>query len=139
MCVVLFVPVMMLVAVAPLPPVADDAKLLQGAWTIVSYTYRGKKAPEDKLSNMSCVIKENTLSIEEDKRVESGTIKLDPTKKPKTLDLIIKDGAKTETALFIYELDGDNLKLCWSKPGGERPTAFSAEGTDGYMVLKRKK
>ncbi len=72
-------------------------------------------------------------------RRKKGTFKLDPSKKPKAMDLTLEKKGKKETALFIYELDGDNLKLCWRKPGGKRPTHFTSKDTGGLMILKRNK
>ena len=41
--------------------------------------------------------------------------------------------------LFIYELTGDTLKLCWNEPGMDRPMAFDEKASSGLAVLKRKK
>jgi uncharacterized protein (TIGR03067 family) len=128
-----------LVTAAPLPPITDDAKALQGTWTVVSFQAGSDKLPDHRKPT-ELVVKDDTLTLKAEAKDEGGTFKLNMAKKPKELDLTLKDGdSKPELALFIYDLDGDNLKLCWRKPGGARPTAFTAEGNDGYMVLKRKK
>ncbi len=135
----LFMPIFFLVgAAAPLPPVSDDAKLIQGTWTVVSFDV-GKEGISPDRKPTELVVKDDMLTVKSATRDEGGTIKLNKTKKPKELDLTIKEGDKTVPVFFIYELDGNSLKLCWRKPGGARPTAFTADGTDGYMVLKRKK
>jgi uncharacterized protein (TIGR03067 family) len=66
--------------------------------------------------------------------------KLDPAKKPKTIDMTAEK-AKQEQVLGIYELKDDDLKLCFAKGGGERPTEFiSKAGTNQtVIVLKRVK
>jgi uncharacterized protein (TIGR03067 family) len=75
-----------------------------------------------------------------------GTIKIDPSKKPKHMDLAIAEGPmfQGQTSLAIYDIDGDTLKWCAAEPGGgERATAFpEKEGDQGqhlYLVLKRTK
>jgi RNA polymerase sigma factor (sigma-70 family) len=118
-----------------------DKDSLQGAWIPVSAEEDGKKIPEDviKARNFEMVFTEDkvTLPIKGDSQ-EAG-YKLDPTKKPKQIDLLLGEG---KTAKGIYLLEGDTLTLCVEKePGGERPAEFAAkEGTTRVlMVLKKKK
>ena len=98
----------------------------------------GKKASKDELKDVKVIFQGNMMTLQYGKE-EKGTFKLDPSKKPKAMDVTLERKGKKETALFIYELNGDNLKLCWRKPGGERPTSFTVKDTDGAMVLKRSK
>ena len=123
---------------APLPATADDVKLLQGTWMVVAFDHDGKKLPEEEAKKMMAVIKDDTLTLGDGKREEQVTFTLDQTKKPKTMDLR-KKGDNEAAGLCIYELDGDTLKLCWNKPGKERPTAFDATKVSGLAVMKRKK
>ena len=88
---------------------------------------------------MTFVIKDDTLTVNDGRRNETGAIKLAAGKKPKTMDLVMKKGDRSETVPFIYELDGDKLKLCWNEPGKERPTTFDGSKAMGMMTLKRKK
>jgi uncharacterized protein (TIGR03067 family) len=67
---------------------------------------------------------------------------LDPDKTPKTIDLTLTGGSnKGKTLAGIYQLDGDNLKVCLFGVGKDRPKEFDTKkGTDGMLlVLKRKK
>ena len=50
-----------------------------------------------------------------------GTFKLDPTKKPRTIDLTLDD----KTSQGIYELNGDSLKIVLAEPGQPRPKDFN--------------
>jgi uncharacterized protein (TIGR03067 family) len=78
-----------------------------------------------------------------DVEVEKGTHKLDPTKKPKTMDITVTEGdAKGLLQLAIYELEGDTLKICANQAGDkERPKEFSTKEGGGriLVVLKREK
>jgi uncharacterized protein (TIGR03067 family) len=62
--------------------------------------------------------------------------RLDPSRKPKTIDLTDPDDARKQAVLGLYELDGDTLRLCFpSRPGRERPKALEAkERTDTYLL-----
>jgi uncharacterized protein (TIGR03067 family) len=71
---------------------------------------------------------------------ERGTIKLDASKKPMTIDLAIGEGTDAGKAqLGIVEVSGDTMKLHLDSPGaGQRPTDFT--GKDGsFMVIAKKK
>lgn len=68
---------------------------------------------------------------------KQATYTVDPTKKPKTIDVTYRTGSeKGKTLQGIYELDGDDLKVAFRFPSEkERPTEFSSEKDDSVQVL----
>jgi len=69
-----------------------------------------------------------------------GTFKVDAARTPRTLDLLFTEGPeKGNTALGIYELDGDTWKLCLSVTAKTRPKEFATKAGSGYALetLKR--
>ena len=57
-----------------------------------------------------------------------GTIKIDASKTPKTIDLIFNEGPeKGKAALGIYELGGDHWRMCLSLGASSRPTEFATK------------
>jgi uncharacterized protein (TIGR03067 family) len=118
---------------------------LQASWAVVQMERGGRNPPADLLKSMKVVIKGDTLTMSDDKRGESATFKFDRAKKPHEIDLVFKEGPKGDverTALGIFELDGDSLKLAWRKDGGPRPTEFASikgERTSEFLILKREK
>ncbi len=64
------------------------------------------------------------------------TYKIDPTAKVKTLDLTMtRPGDQPQTALGIYELDGDTLKWCMAEgPDKARPEEMKADGKRVVVV-----
>jgi uncharacterized protein (TIGR03067 family) len=70
------------------------------------------------------------------------TFKLDPSKNPKQIDMKVVERSM-DTFHGIYELAGDNLKLCCFETNVERPTKFATDpaqkGTQFLFVLKRQK
>jgi len=69
------------------------------------------------------------------KRVMKAKFKIDPIKKPKTIDYTVTDGPeKGKTVLGIYELDGDTVKFCFSAPDKERPSEFTAKEGSGRTL-----
>ncbi len=131
---------------APAGEGKKDKAALQGVWKVVTVEERGN-AKEDNEGH-EVVIKGDEFTLKRgDETIIKATIKLDPTKSPKQIDLKITEsrGGKHvgETAEGIYELKKDQLKCCIMEPGsgGARPTEFSApEGTKQVVVtLKRAK
>src|SRR5262249_7224019 len=119
---------------------------LKGTWTPVSAERDGKKLTAEQLMDIKLVYDgAGRASVKKgDQLLFDGAIKIDPTKKPKTLDATqTSEGAnKGKTFLGIYELDGDRLTVCSAEPAGkDRPTAFSSEPGSGYFlrVYKREK
>ena len=90
-----------------------------------------------------------TMNVDGKELSVKGTIKIDASKKPKHMDLAIKEAEgeaakfKDQTALAIFDLDGDTLKWCANEPGKDsRPTEFpDKEGEDKhlYLIFKRGK
>jgi uncharacterized protein (TIGR03067 family) len=100
----------------------------------------GKKVPEEavKAKDFVIVFAGDKVTCPVNGAMEELEYKLDPTAKPKRIDVIVEDG---KIARGIYQLEGDTLKLCFDKDaGGERPTKFATDDTTyGLIVLKRKK
>jgi uncharacterized protein (TIGR03067 family) len=113
---------------------------LQGEWALVSATRDGKGMPAERVRTYRNTVKGDRFTITaEGKVAEEGTMKLDPSRKPKEVELILAEGHKT--ALGIYELNGDTYKLCYAPPGRGRPKEFDAKEGTGYTlsVWQRKK
>ena len=71
---------------------------------------------------------------------ERGTIKLDASKKPMTIDLIITEGSDAgKTQLGIIEVSGDTIRANLDAPGGQqRPTDFAIkDGTLMFVATKK--
>jgi uncharacterized protein (TIGR03067 family) len=76
------------------------------------------------------------------KVVARGTSKIDPTSKPRAIDLTQTEGqGKGKTSRGIYEVEGDTRKVCIAEAGKERPTTFSSPADSGHIlaVFKRLK
>ena len=116
-----------------------DQDRLQGTWKVASATKGGKEAPADRLKEMRLVVQGDKMTVRDGTRDEEATFTLTPDQKPAAID--VKPGrASRKTILGIYRLEGDALKMCWSREG-ERPREFaSPEGSDAILlVLKREK
>lgn len=137
---------LLLVLAAGLVVVAADAKdeldKLQGTWARTTAEVNGKPAPEGELKNTTLVIQGDQYTLKTPDRDRKGTLKLDPTKSPKEIDLTPSAGPnKGKTLHGIYELDGDTFRYCLAVDGKDRPTEFSSKPGSGHglFVNKREK
>jgi uncharacterized protein (TIGR03067 family) len=143
--------VAVLVLTAGLSLTADDGNKepvdmayakLEGTWQVVSLEVDGAKVPNETVKESKLIIKGKEFTMKEKIATYKGTFSIDPGKKPNTIDIKFTEGPeKGNTSLGIYELDGDDLKLCLSVTSKERPTEFTAKNKSGhgFEVLKRKK
>ena len=125
---------------APTDKPADDRARLQGTWAVTASTFDGRPTAEEVVKKRKMIFKADELiAVIDGARKDPLKLTLDPGKKPKQIDLARPGGRGT--ALGIYALDGDELKLCYAEPGRDRPTEFaSPEGGRLYLlVLKRAK
>lgn len=117
----------------------SDMKLFEGTWIMVSGEHDGKVEDADYLKKSHLEVKGDTHTVTLGGKTRKATHKLDPSKKPKTIDISLDDGNKIEA---IYELSADTFKICLPVKGGKpRPKEFSGKEGSGQTlhVWKREK
>lgn len=112
---------------------------LKGTWLAVSCELNGQNLPREKLGTMKLVFEKDKVTWvfgmpKDDKRYD-GTYKIDPTKKPKEIDLSQPQNTKV-VAKGIYKVEGDTLVVCM---GIERPKEFSSKSDTICTLLMFKK
>ncbi len=124
----------------PGDPAKKELDSVQGVWQIVSMELDGIAFPEETAKSFKLTVKGDKASHSTpDGKSEEATIKLDPSKKPKAIDLTPLSGEdKGKTYPGIYVLEGDTWKICASK-GGTRPTEFRGGKDIALITLKREK
>jgi uncharacterized protein (TIGR03067 family) len=121
-------------------PKQPDAKL-EGTWALASLEVNGQKVSEETLTNATITIKGNKYTFKIQDQSEDGTLKVDASKKPATIDLDILSGeSKGKKQLGIYEVDDKSFKICLTEPGNEtRPKEIRANEGSGQLLFVFKK
>jgi uncharacterized protein (TIGR03067 family) len=129
-----------------------EMKKLEGTWKVVSLELAGKPLPPEKARLGLLIIKGDKLTLTERGKDAKGgktmTFKIDPTKKPKTLDLRITRGEESVDWKCIYSLKADELKICMplARKKGEkgpanthvRPDSFETAGKPLMLITAKR-
>ena len=122
--------------------IRKDRAALQGTWKVIASEDNGEKVPAGELKDLFLLFKGDAIAIREaGKAEERFSFLLDPTKKPKQIDLTIKVGPKKgQTDRAIYQFDGDYLRICiQSDKDTPRPTEFTSRvGSNVWLVVLQK-
>lgn len=122
-------------------PVKIEQAKLQGTWVVESAERDGEAL--DRIVGNKLVIKDNGFAVITKNGEFKGTFTVDPSKKPKQLDMNHDEGGLRDKKWeAIYKLDGDTLTYCYAEADSEkeRPDAFETRKDSRRLliVLKRK-
>jgi uncharacterized protein (TIGR03067 family) len=106
----------------------SDVERLQGAWASA-----GRRRAVFLVSGMHFAIHFSNGDI------YMGQFEVDPTMRPRVMLVRVEEGPphhKGQTALCIYEFEGDTLRWCTSGPGRtDQPTGFPSEDDPNHLFL----
>jgi uncharacterized protein (TIGR03067 family) len=110
-----------------------DLERLQGGWAF----HHGKREAHLLFAGEHFTIRFKNGDI------YVGTYAVDPTARPRAMDLAIREGPERfrgKTILAIYEFDGEHLLWCPAPPErGERLRAFpAADDLDHLLIIFRR-
>jgi uncharacterized protein (TIGR03067 family) len=120
--------------------VEKELNRLQGVWDFVETEWEGKRTKEGP--GKTRTFKGDEMIDETEgaaKLTRRGTVTIDPTRSPKTLDFLVS-GAKGPPVKYAYELKGDTLTFCARLGVNDYPKQITGKGEGQFMeVYKRKK
>ena len=130
-------------------PVQDDLGKLKGTWVAIKAIYDGEEIDPKKIEGkITLVFNVQKVTFYAGKVARESTFKIDPTKKPKSIDLttakLDPEGNKL-TLPGIYQIDGDTLKFAQSSQAFtkgvvlKRPTDFDSKTGVSVLILRREK
>jgi len=81
----------------------DDAKAMDGTWLASAAELGDEKFPDEVRKTIKLVIDDGKYTVTAGKNPNRGTVKVDPSKKPKEMDIVGTEGPnKGKTFLVTY-------------------------------------
>jgi uncharacterized protein (TIGR03067 family) len=97
---------------------------VDGIWVVKSAEIAGKKLPSEGAPPVKLTIKKGEYEVQAES-LDRGTVTYDDAAKPKRMEIKGVDGPNAgKTILAIYELSGDEMKVCYDLSGKSYPTEF---------------
>jgi uncharacterized protein (TIGR03067 family) len=118
-----------------------EEEKLAGTWRVTAAKANGVRLQPREVPDMKLTFKDGKYTVQLAKeKPQEGTYKIDPSKNPKTIDVNRTTGPEQgKKQVGIYELTGNELKICACDASKKRPTDFDTRDKDGYMVLVLKR
>ena len=118
----------------------DDGKKMEGGWKPVAAELGGKPVPDKVLKTMKLVLTDGKYTVTVGEQTDEGTVKLDPAKKPRAMDIVGTWGPnRGKTILAIYELTDATLRVCYDLSGKARPLEFKTRSDTQLFLVEYKR
>ncbi|MBL8864157.1 MAG: TIGR03067 domain-containing protein [Planctomycetia bacterium] len=130
-----------LLAPAALADNKSELKSLAGKWQVSDAEIDGKKVTET-FKDVVLTIENGNYTVKLGAMEDKGTVTVDTSKKPKTMDVAGTEGVnRGKTFPCIYELKDDTLTICYGLDFATRPAELkTAEKSNRLLIVyKRKK
>ena len=120
-----------------------DKEKFQGEWSLVTLEENGEsqKITEESDHYIKLKIEGDKFMVGLKNGDHDATFAVDPSKKPKTIDVTLKGGDQDGKVMKgFYELDGDTLKICIGTPEAPlRPAEFKSKDAVKVFTFQRAK
>ena len=118
----------------------EEAKKMDGTWKPVTAELAGKPFPDEVLKTMKLVLTDGKYTVTVGQQTDEGTVKLDPAKKPRAMDIVGTKGPNRGKAIpAIYELRDTTLRICYDLSGKARPGEFKTRPDTQLFLVEYKR
>jgi uncharacterized protein (TIGR03067 family) len=117
----------------------NELKKFQGTWVMVSGEMGGKQAADEHVKQGKIIYEGNKIQIvvpnQTPETVVAEIVKIDPTKNPKEMHFIRKNGPNAgKTLIGVYEFEGgDQYKFAFDPAGVTTLKEFSTKAGTGHV------
>jgi uncharacterized protein (TIGR03067 family) len=110
----------------------------QGTWRWTTLEINGKTNEIAPANQLTFILKDNIVFLvnKDGTKKEFATLKIDPSTKPKVIDLTFKENQQTWEG--IYQVEADKITLCvntQTQGTKERPPEFKTANQQGFWLL----
>lgn len=114
--------------------------MLDGTWIPVTAELGGQLLSEDILKTMRLFLIGNKYVAKVGVVTDQGLVKIDLKKKPNAMDIIGTGGPNEgRTIQAIYELNDDELTVCYALDGHTRPVEFKTRVDSQHYLVTYKR
>ncbi len=107
----------------------------QGTWRPISMEMDGKFLAEEQIGKTRLTIKGEKFTFDTGKDSHDGLYKIDPSKNPKQLDIVITRGdEKGKTYLVAYKFEKGQMVQVMEVSNAKRPTEFTGKKGSGNLL-----
>ena len=118
----------------------DMTKKMIGTWQLTKGVIAGNPLPEEAVKKLKLELTDGKYKLIGAESPDEGSWKLHLEKKPYGMDIKGTDGPnKGKTFLCIFELDGDDLKVCYDLAGKKRPEKFESKSKTLQFLAEYKR
>jgi uncharacterized protein (TIGR03067 family) len=129
---------LLLLGATPQDEVRKELAKFEGTWQPFYVEVDGKEFKGD-IKDDRLVIAGKSFGFSGKEKMK-GTITIDPTKKPPTIDTEVTDGDhKGSKMVGIYEISKDRLVVCYCEAPAERPTNLTTKENLGRFLVMYKR
>jgi uncharacterized protein (TIGR03067 family) len=114
----------------------DELKAVAGTWLVEKAELDGADAT-GFLKAFTLILDGDTYTLDDNGKKDKGTIKVDGTKTPKTMDITggPDSPVKGKTFPCIYEVKDGKLTVCYGMDFKTRPTEFKADKDSQRLLV----
>ena len=129
-----------ILAISMVHPCCDGAvpRSLQGKWVLVE-VHQQDQIVKMTHENSGCTITKDELILKVGTLAQNYQLHADPSTTPPQINTALKTDNGLQVSPGIYNIVGNQLRVCFAVPGSERPQGFSAHvGEPHFMwIFKR--
>lgn len=113
----------------------EELRSLEGEWRIASLEVDGAAMPAPLVTQMRLLFDGDRFRTESPEANYEGVFTIDVDATPAQIDIAFVEGPEAgNTCHGIYELNGDEMRLCLGLAGASRPRAFVTTQGSGHAL-----
>ena len=122
---------------------AEDRQRIQGRWKVAAVEFNGALLPDGadlkRFQEVSLTFDGEAVLHGQASAVKARFV-MDSTKTPGALDIIEQTKAGDRKMLYLYGLEADSLKLCFTRNSGvNRPVELTSKNGQIVLIFQRDK
>jgi uncharacterized protein (TIGR03067 family) len=118
---------------------------VDGTWRVIAGERNGEAVDilkDIQFKDARFIIKGNKITLKAPTMEQPGKLKLDPSKNPKAIEIVLNAGTDAERVFpGVYAVEGDKLKICLGTDSKARPSEFRTQPGEHLVlfILQREK